>query len=33
LTAATSSLDMLVERDGKVHLATLKLADEPPAAE
>jgi hypothetical protein len=33
LTAAPSSLEVFVERDGRVHLATLKLAEDPRAAE
>jgi hypothetical protein len=33
LTAATSSLDLLIERDGRLHTATLHLLTEPPAAE
>jgi len=33
LTNAASPLDMLVERDGRLHTATLTLVEEPPAAE
>ena len=33
LTNATSPLEMLIERDGRLHTATLTLIDEPPAAE
>jgi S1-C subfamily serine protease len=33
LTSATSPLEMTVERDGRIHTATLTLLDEPPAAE
>jgi hypothetical protein len=33
LTAAASPLDLLIERDGRLHTATLTLVEEPPAAE
>ena len=33
LTTATSPLDMLVERDGRLHTAVLTLLEESPAAE
>src|SRR4029079_7453276 len=33
LTTAGSQLDMVVERDGRLHTAVLQLLEEPPAAE
>lgn len=33
LTNATSPLEMVIERDGRLHTAVLTLVDEPPAAE
>jgi hypothetical protein len=33
LTADTNPLELLIERDGRLHTATLALLDEPPAAE